>query len=46
MKVRKALDVHKHYSIKSRIQTEAFRFMYERPALRRIALAAASRLKG
>ena len=46
MKVRKALDVHKHYSVKSRIQTEVFRFMYARPALRKIALSAASILKG
>jgi phytanoyl-CoA hydroxylase len=46
MKVREALPIHKHYSLKARVQTEVFAFMYQRPALRRLALSVASRLKG
>lgn len=46
MKVRRALAIHKHYTVSARVQTEVFAFLYGRPALRRIALSAASILKG
>jgi phytanoyl-CoA hydroxylase len=45
MKVRRALPIHRHYSLMAKAQTEVFAFMYDRPALRRVALTVASLLK-
>ena len=45
MKVRRSLDIHRHYTLKARAQTEVFAFMYQRPSLRRVALSIASLLK-
>jgi phytanoyl-CoA hydroxylase len=45
MQVRLALPIHKHYSLSALAQTELFTFMYERPLLRRLALAAAQLVK-
>jgi phytanoyl-CoA hydroxylase len=45
MKVRRALAIHRHYTLMARAQTEVFAFMYQRPALRRVALSVASLLK-
>lgn len=45
MKVRRALSIHRHYTLMARTQTEVFAYMYARPALRRLALSVASLLK-
>lgn len=45
MKVRRSLPIHRRYTLMARAQTEAFAFMYDRPALRKLALSVASFLK-
>jgi phytanoyl-CoA hydroxylase len=45
MNVRRSLAIHRRYTLMARAQTEVFAFMYDRPALRRVALSVASLLK-
>ncbi len=45
MKLRRVLGIHKNYSLPARITTDAFAYLYSRPALRKLALSVASLVK-